>query len=125
MAHILLIDDDAGVRRFVGAVLRRAGHDVTEAADGLKGLRALAGAAVDLVITDLIMPDKEGLETIHELRQSGNRVRILAISGGFPGNSLNILDMAKRIGADGALGKPFTPDELLAAVERLLAKPAG
>lgn len=123
MAHILLIDDDAGVRRFMGTVLRRAGHEVTEATDGLKGLRALTGATVDLVITDLIMPEKEGLETIHELRQAGNRVRILAISGGFPGNPLNILDMAKRFGADDALGKPFAPDELIAAVDRLLRSP--
>ncbi len=123
MARVLLIDDDASVRRFVGAVLKRAGHDVTEAANGIKGLRALADVAVDLVITDLIMPEKEGLETIHELRQAGNRVRILAISGGFPGNPLNILDMAKRFGADDALGKPFTPDELIAAVDRLLGSP--
>jgi DNA-binding response OmpR family regulator len=125
MANILLIDDDAGVRRFVSAVLQRAGHSIIEAADGTKGLRALRGAAVDLVITDLIMPDKEGFETIHELRQAGSKVRILAISGGFPGNPLNILDMARRIGADEALGKPFTPPELMAAVDRLLAKPAA
>lgn len=125
MASILLIDDDAGVRRFVSAVLQRAGHKVLEAADGLKGLRALAENSVDLVITDLIMPEKEGLETIHELRQTGSKVGILAISGGFPGNPLNILDMAKRIGADAALGKPFTPSELLDAVERLLRAPTA
>ena len=123
MAAILVIDDDGAVRKLIAMILERAQHRVVEAADGIKGLKAFKAASFDLVITDLIMPEKEGLETIRELRLDGGEVRILAISGGFPGNPIDILDMARSLGADAALGKPFTPDALLAEVDRLLAPP--
>ncbi|MFN0043058.1 MAG: response regulator transcription factor [Alphaproteobacteria bacterium] len=125
MATILVIDDDDGVRKLIATLLERAQHRVIEATDGVAGLKAFKAASFDLVITDLIMPEKEGLETIRELRMDGGDVKILAISGGFPGNPIDILDMARNLGADAVLGKPFTPAALLAEVARLLALPAA
>lgn len=123
MAAILVIDDDEAVRKLIAMILERDQHRVVEAANGVSGIKAFKAAAFDLVITDLIMPEQEGLETIRELRKDGGRVRILAISGGFPGNPIDILDMARSLGADAALGKPFTPASLLAEVDSLLAPP--
>ena len=120
MAKILLIDDMAGVRRTVSAVLKRAGHKVTEADDGGAGLQLLKSDRFDLVITDMLMPNHDGMEVILFLEQQPNRPRVLAISGGGSQVSSDEAFMLARSKADATLAKPFDNSELLAAVDKLL-----
>jgi CheY-like chemotaxis protein len=81
MAHILMIDDDEVLRATIRRVLERAGHRVTEAENGDVGMRIVQGETPDLVITDLLMPEKEGIETIQELREGFPEIPIVAVSG--------------------------------------------
>ena len=120
MAKILLIDDMAGVRRTISAVLKRAGHTVTEADDGGAGLQLLKGDRFDLVITDMLMPNHDGMEVILFLEQQPNRPKVLAISGGGSQVSSDEAFMLARSKADATLAKPFDNTELLAAVGKLL-----
>ncbi|QDM15415.1 response regulator [Tardiphaga sp. vice352] len=120
MAKILLIDDMAGVRRTVSAVLKRAGHKVTEADDGGIGLQLLKSDQFDLVITDMLMPNHDGMEVILFLEQQPKRPRVLAISGGGSQVSSDDAFMLARKKADATLAKPFDNSELLAAVDKLL-----
>ncbi|QDM24158.1 response regulator [Tardiphaga sp. vice154] len=120
MARILLIDDMAGVRRTVSAVLKRAGHKVTEADDGGIGLQLLKSDQFDLVITDMLMPNHDGMEVILFLEQQPKRPRVLAISGGGSQVSSDEAFMLARSKADSTLAKPFDNSELLAAVDKLL-----
>lgn len=120
MAKILIIDDDLGIRRLVRRILSGAGHAVFEAEDGRKGMEAFRADPVDLVITDLIMPTQEGLETILELRREAPAIAILAISGGGAKGVLSYLDFASKLGADAVLSKPFRAAELLEKVSMLL-----
>lgn len=127
MARLLLIDDDAALRGVLAKSLGYAGHQVFEAADGQQGLDLVETTAVDLVITDLIMPVQEGVETIVRLRRSHAHLPVIAISGGSS-NSPLYLEIANKIGAERILAKPFTPQELIdviAAVLRAHAKPDG
>lgn len=120
MARILLVDDEHATRRVIRRMLEAAEHEVTEAADGSDALHEFAAGSFDLVVTDLIMPGKEGIETIMEMRQSKPGTKVLAISGGGQFKAEGLLDMAGALGATGTLAKPFTSDELLAAVDRIL-----
>ncbi len=120
MAKILLIDDMKGVRRTVSAVLKRAGHTVTEADDGGAGLQLLRSEGFDLVITDMLMPKMDGMEVLLFLEQQPNRPRVLAISGGGSQVSADEAFMLARSKADATLAKPFDNSELLAAVDKLL-----
>ena len=120
MAHILLIDDDDAIRGMVRITLEHTGHTVTEAADGREGLQQLRGRAPDLVITDLIMPEKEGLEVMMEARKTHPSLRFIAMSGAGRRGS-DYLRVAKYLGAKCILSKPFTPEQLMAEVNRLLA----
>jgi DNA-binding response OmpR family regulator len=120
MARILLIDDDESLRKVVAKSLGYAGHDVIQASDGKQGVELFRATPVDLVITDLVMPVQEGVETIVRLRQENPKMPIIAISGGLT-NSKLYLTMAEKIGARRVLGKPFTPPELLQAVTEVLA----
>lgn len=106
------------VRRLLQQMLERAGHDVVAAADGVEGLAAARAHQPDLVVTDILMPNKEGIETIRELRQEIPGLPILVISGD-PGSKL-YLEMARLLGAHAALTKPFRSADLLGAVDRLL-----
>lgn len=121
MARILIIDDDAAVRMTIAAALRRQGHDVREASDGREGLLRFGEAAVDLVITDIVMPDKEGIETIMELRQLAPGIPIIAMSGS--GDSDLYLGMAARLGAAFTLSKPCSAERLIEVVNRALPTP--
>lgn len=121
MVRILLIDDDELVRITVGRTLTDAGHSVTLAGDGAEGLAKFARGAFDLVITDIVMPEREGIETILELRQRKERIPVIAISGGGRQRNLDFLKAAREFGANVTLSKPFTGPELLAAVNAALS----
>jgi CheY-like chemotaxis protein len=118
VARILLIDDEPGVRRMIRQMLARGGHEVTEAADGIEGLARVRENLPDLIITDILMPNKEGIETIGEVRRYARNLPILVISGN-PGSAL-YLEMARMLGAHASLSKPFRSAELLDAVNALL-----
>jgi len=121
MARILIIDDDRAVQLSVQFTLEREGHQVVCASDGNEGLRAFTSQTPDLVVTDLIMPNKEGIETIMQIRERDAKTPILAISGGGRLSNVDFLKMAAKVGANAILAKPFERQELIAAVRRLLA----
>ena len=118
--RILIIDDDDLVRETLRRALETAGFQVVEAADGRQGTLLYRSDPVDLVITDLLMPVKEGFETIRELRQINADAKIIAISGGGRAGAVDFLGMAKKLGADRAIAKPFRPAELVEAVRAVL-----
>jgi DNA-binding response OmpR family regulator len=118
MARVLVVDDDADIREGVHDVLAACGHSVLEAANGAIGLRQLANNNVDLVLMDILMPDKEGIETIQEIRRVQPDKRILAMSGCEARH--DYLDFARYLGADAVLTKPFQPAELLEAIGSVL-----
>jgi DNA-binding response OmpR family regulator len=118
MARILIIDDDPDMRAMLEKFLTSAGHEVILAADGRKGVEKYRTSPADLVITDLFMPNQEGLETIGELRRRFPEVAIIAMSG--RPDSGTMLSIAQKFGAIGMLHKPFAADELIAAVKKAL-----
>jgi len=122
MATILIVDDDPDVLKMLGSSLERAGHQVWRASDGEVGLREFRRLRPQLVITDLIMPNREGLELIMLLQQEQPRPQIIAISGGGKLAPESYLPLADKIGADAILEKPFLPSMLLAIINRLLSQ---
>jgi DNA-binding response OmpR family regulator len=114
---VLVIDDDDGVRRMLRNTLARAGYAVEDAANGKAGVECYRRRPSDIVIVDIIMPEREGLETIRELRRMNPRVLIIAISGGGHGRAQDYLQLAQNFGARRTLKKPFTGDEILNAIE--------
>ncbi|MBN2080615.1 response regulator [bacterium] len=124
MALILIIEDDAEARDVLRRGMIRAGHEVIEAANGAEGLKRLEQHEVDLVITDLIMPEKEGLETITEALEVYPDLKIIAISGGTRLGFDSYLKIARSLGAQRVYSKPVDLRELAGAVEELLANGA-
>jgi len=124
MANIVVVDDDPGLRGAIRKILERGGHTIREAEDGDKGVRLVEREAPDLVVTDLLMPKKEGIETIMELRERFPKVRILAISGAgtLDGEGGPLVD-AELFGAHGTLPKPFSVETLLSVVDQVLSGP--
>ncbi len=120
MARILVIDDDDQVRLSLRMALEDAGYSVEEAADGKVGLRLFHQNPADLVITDLIMPEKEGIETISDLRKGSPEVKIIAISGDCNADPDSYLFTARAMGALQTFKKPINLAELLDAIEELL-----
>lgn len=116
MAHILIIDDDDLFRSMLRDTLQVLGHSVTEAANGREGLERLQERPPDLVMTDIIMPDMEGIETIIGLRRSHPRLPVIAMSGGGRGSANDYLQVAQQLGATRVLAKPFSTEELQAAI---------
>lgn len=121
MARILVIDDEPELRTMVRRALEAAGHEVVEAPDGRQGLVSFRANVPNLVVTDILMPEKEGIETIRELRAIAPEVPVLAISGGGRSANLDFLDIARDFGAMAALPKPFKPSRLIEEVNKLLA----
>jgi len=121
MARILLIDDDDGVRTVLCALLVRSGHTVFEARDGEEGLDLFPRTGPDLVITDIVMPKKSGLEVVQVLRAKQPGVKIIAMSGGGGDGPGDNLHAARQVGATSVLVKPFAPTVLLAEVNGVLA----
>jgi DNA-binding response OmpR family regulator len=120
MAKILLVDDDPDIRSLLKIMLTGQGHEVVEATDGTQALRQAEAEPFDLVLTDLIMPDKEGIETIMELRKKFPRIRIIAMSGGGVGRQEDYLGLAGKLGAMRTFAKPFGIQELNEAVDAVL-----
>ena len=118
---ILLIDDNDAIREMVRRVLVNAGYAVQEAQDGKAGLAYYHQQRFDAVITDIVMPETEGLETIRELRRADPLVKIIAMSGAGGPAGGGYLDFALKFGAQRILHKPFTADALLAIVNEVLA----
>ena len=117
---ILVIDDDVQFRTMLVEMLERKQYTVFEASDGEEGLQIWLSQNPELVITDIIMPNKEGIETILELKRKNKDVKIIAISGGGRTNAKDNLRSAKLLGASLTLSKPFESSELIDAVQLLI-----
>ena len=120
MKMILIIDDEENICTLLGKMFKREGFDVLTAGDGKKGIMLFKENRVDLVITDIIMPEKEGLETILELKKLSPETPIIAMSGGGRLDSVDYLKIAKQMGAKYTFNKPFEKDNLLLAVHEAL-----
>ena len=123
MAVIVIVDDDPTVRLIAAELLRQENHVIVEARDGDEALRVIGSLAVDLVVLDILMPNKDGLETIVELRRTQPDVRILAISSGGRVGAGPLLRTAMVLGADDTLVKPLRLETFARSVSRLLSVP--
>ncbi len=121
MGRVILVDDDLEVRRVYRIALERAHHEVIDAADGKEALSLLKKSAVDLVVTDILMPEMDGIETIGELKKVAPDLKIIAMSGGGRLGADYYLDLAAKLGASRVLSKPIRPVELTTAVSEVLA----
>jgi CheY-like chemotaxis protein len=119
MATILVIDDEAGMRRLVARILAGAGHRVVEAEDGFIAVDKFRRETPDIIVVDILMPDRDGIETIQKIRAIRGDVGIIAISGGGVVEPSFYLDLAEKFGAHRHLAKPFKSKELIEAVESL------
>ncbi|CAN5415555.1 response regulator [soil metagenome] len=121
MAFILVIDDEVPIQELIKFVLGEAGHEVRCADNGVAGLIAQQERPADLIICDLFMPEKEGLDTIQELHRKFPQVKVIAISGGYRADGrIDFLPVAKKFGATETLHKPFMAKELAKLVEEVL-----
>jgi len=118
----LVIDDDPQICRVVSRILTDAGFEVFEAAEGREGLKQMLTFPPDVILTDIIMPEMEGIEFIRNVRRILPKVKVIAMSGGGKASKSDlVLYMAKSLGADAVLKKPFGAEELVDAVRALLA----
>ena len=122
MAKILIMDDDNQLREMLKIMLENEGYNVEDAENGYIGMKIIRKSHFDLVITDIIMPDKEGIETIMEIKKDFPTIKIIAMSGGGKIGPDSYLVMAKHLGADKALAKPFLQSEIVNAVRELLGE---
>ena len=122
-ASILIIDDDAAVSRTLSLILTRAGHQVSTVTGGRKGLELLSQGGFDLVLTDIIMPELDGIEAIRRIRTDHPGLRIIAMSGGGQIDKADFLHMAEALGADRVLEKPVRSERLLELVGSVMANP--
>ena len=120
MSKILIIDDNDSFRKMLTEMLRRAGHEILEAENGIIGIDLFNKYPVELVITDMYMPKISGQDVIIELRNNYPKVKIIAISGGGDSGSLKYLKNTQNFGADKYLSKPFTMKELLETVSAVM-----
>lgn len=121
MSYILVVDDDEAIRDMLQLLLERKGYSVEVAEDGNVGERMLAEQLPDLLITDMMMPEEDGMELLMHVRQNYSDLPVIAISGGSRGFSYDPLPTAQRLGASRAFSKPLDPKELLASVQELLS----
>ncbi len=124
MANVLIVEDEEDLRELISTVLQDAGHATIVAVDGKAGMRAFAATRPNLVITDVIMPEADGIEIIRRIRSLDPGARIIAMSGGALIDNDYYLRMAKPLGAMAVLAKPFDIDELVHLVEACLRQPA-
>ena len=117
---ILVVDDQDGIRALLQEILESAGHQVRTASDGRKAMESMLEERVDLVITDLVMPDQEGIETIRLLRKQYPEVKVIAMSGQF---GSQFLKMAELLGASATLTKPVSEEALLQTIDKIFEGP--
>ena len=117
---ILVIDDDELIRMACRNLLTKAGYEIIEATNGNDGVALFAQEKPALVITDMLMPDKEGLETISEIKALNKDAKIIAISGGGNTKNMTFLGLARKLGAQATLDKPIKPVQLMQAVRILM-----
>lgn len=117
MARILIIDDEFEIRSTIRHMLEREGHDVIEALDGVEGIQHFLERPTDLIITDILMPNQDGIETLLQLHADHPNVPVIVISG----NAAEHLDLAREFGASSVLSKPFKYQDLINAVSKALA----
>ncbi len=122
MNRILAIDDDPNVRQMICRMLERSGYDVVTAANGREGVEKFRANPPDVVITDIIMPEQEGIETIRQLKSEFPDCRIIAISGGGRVGPADYLNMAKLLGAAKTIRKPFDSAQLISAIREVMAE---
>lgn len=120
MPKILVIEDDDMFRNVLVQMLSKSGFDVRQAGDGNQALEVCAQFGPDLVLTDIIMPDKEGLETIQELMEIKPGIKIIAMSGGGKFGPNSYLPLAEKLGAKATLQKPFMREELFNTINSVL-----
>lgn len=120
MARILIIDDEVQIREMLAQMLTREGYEVVHAPNGKVGMKVCSEEKIDLIITDIIMPEKDGIEMILELRNDYPHLKIIAISGGGRLGPDGYLEMAQKLGAHKTFFKPFNRREILDAVQELL-----
>lgn len=120
MARILIIDDDPELLAAVLLLLERRGHETVRAENGKLGLAVFKRQAFDLVVTDCVMPEMEGIELIQAMRSHTPAVKIIAMSGGGSVDAADYLRIARSIGAAGVIAKPFTNEELTETVDMML-----
>ena len=125
MPRVLIIEDEPAVRHGLVRVLANAGYEVIETASGADGLRLWRERGADLVLTDILMPDTNGIEVIQELRRAAPTMPVIAMSAGERSRDFGLLADAKALGAVSQLRKPFSRDELLATIGAALGLPAG
>lgn len=119
---ILVVEDDFLYRELIYRTLLKEGYDVTLAGEGEEALKSIGSKKFDIMVTDILMPNKEGLELIHEVRQAREDIKIIAISAsGYVGRS-SYLQMAEAFGANDSLKKPFTPVQLVEKIAALVAR---
>ena len=125
MARVLIIDDDPTIRSLVGGIVETMGNTIVEARDGRAGVEVFSREKIDLIVTDIVMPEQEGIETIGAIRRLDRVVPILAISGSSTiGGAGDYLRAAAALGASATLQKPFAADHIIDTIDRLLARPA-
>ena len=120
MARILVIDDDSETLELLRRILEMDGHEVREALDGYEGVLLYRREPADLVITDILMPRQDGVSAINEIRRGFPDARIIAFSGGGNRGALDFLSLARRLGAQRTLAKPFSVSEIRKAVNEVL-----
>ncbi len=121
--RILIVDDDALMRDMLRKALSKSGFDVSVATNGREAVALQRESAFDLLLTDLVMPEQEGLETIMIFRQQYPQVRIVAMSGGGRGSAASYLEVAAKLGAERILAKPFDHEVLLQVIRELTGRP--
>ena len=125
MALILIIDDEPQIRSMLKLMLEREGYEVAEAPDGIEGIRIFRQNPADLIITDLIMPNKDGIGMIIDLKKEFQNVKIIAMSGGGLNKPEGYLKGAKKLGAACTLAKPIDRGEMLRAIKDVLKSPSS
>jgi CheY-like chemotaxis protein len=123
--RVLVIDDDRNAGRTIERILQRAGYRVISAVNGAEGLRLWRHTRPDLVITEVVMPEQDGIETMLAIRKLEPRAKILAMTGYLQRGMVNFLEIIRSLGADGVLAKPFRGEQLLVEVDACLQLPAA
>jgi len=120
MARILIIDDDVNFLKMLRQMLERAGHTVLDAPNGKIGAQLFREDRTEIIITDIFMPEKDGIELLKELKKDFPTVRMIAMSGGGRKSEFAFLEIAEMFGADRSFTKPFERQELLGAIQEFV-----